>query len=140
VDNPHGCAGFESDRASTPSIPLAQIEDALDTLLTKLLAERKRERQAHGSKPLRAISAAELAAMPLQSDREIWREIVAEHPITGALELAIHELGEVLFDRGGTNLMRDVLERVARRHPKTYSYRASIMDKKWDSIGGQWWC
>src|SRR5262249_39069355 len=100
--------------------------------------ERKR-RLASGTPPqFRVISAAELAAMPIKSDREVWRDILIEHPITGALEYAIHELGEVLFRRGGTDLMREVLERVASRHPKTYGQRVSMMDCKWDGIGNRW--
>src|SRR5258708_194347 len=58
---------------------LAQIENALDVLLTKLLAERKRQREAPGPKPpLRAFSAAELAEMPVLSDREIRRKRMIE--------------------------------------------------------------
>jgi hypothetical protein len=146
------CAGFEdADLIATgnasPSIsspPLAQIEDALDQLLTKLLAERKREqerkRKAGTPSSLRVISCAELLAEPLPSDADIWRDAIIEHPITGALELAIHEVGEVLFQRGGTDLMREVLERVAERHPKSYGHRATIMDHKWDGIGERWHC
>jgi hypothetical protein len=54
--------------------------------------------------------------------------------------LAIHEIGELLFRRGGTDSMREVLERVASRHPKSYGRRATICDHKWDGIGGKWWC
>ncbi len=88
------CAGFEeSDRASTSG---AQIENALDVLLKKLLAERKRQREAPGQKPpLRAFSAAELAEMPILSDREIRQERIIEDPVAGAFELAIREIGEV---------------------------------------------
>jgi hypothetical protein len=35
--------------------------------------------------------------------------------------------------------MRDTLERVASRHPKTYGKRVSILDCKWDGVGGKWW-
>lgn len=123
------------------SKPLAQIEDALVALLNKLLAERKRQSRAPGPKPpLRAISGAELAAMPILSDREIWQKRIIDRPITGALEWAISEIGEVLFLRGGTDLMREILERVARRHPKTYGQRATILDHKWDGIGNKWFC
>ena len=120
---------------------LAQIEHALDVLLTKLLAERKRQREAPGPKPpLRALSAAELAEMPILSDREIGRERIIEDPLAGALELAIREIGEVLFLQGGVELMGDVLERVAERHPKSYGHRATICDNKWEGIGGKWHC
>ncbi len=120
---------------------LAQIEHALDMVLTKLLAERKRQREAPGPKPpLRAFSAAELAEMPLLSDREIRQARIIEDPLAGALELAIREVGEVLFLRGGVDLMREVLERVASRHPKSYGHRASLVDHEWDGIGGKWWC
>jgi hypothetical protein len=120
---------------------LAPTENALDVLLTKLLAERKRQREAPGPKPpLRAFSAAELAEMPILSDREIGRERIIEDPLAGALELAIREIGEVLFLQGGVELMGDVLERVAGRHPKSYGHRATILDHKWDGVGEQWWC
>jgi len=120
---------------------LAQIENALDVLLTKLLAERKRQREAPGPKPpLRAFSAAELAEMPILSDREIRRERIIEDPLAGALELAIREIGEVLFLQGGVDLMGAVLERVASRHPKSYGHRASLVDHKWDGIGERWHC
>ncbi len=120
---------------------LAQIEHALDELLTKLLAERKRQREAPGPKPpLRAFSAAELAEMPVLSDREIRQERIIDDPLAGALELAIREIGEVLFLQGGVELMSTVLERVASRHPKSYGHRASLVDHKWEGIGEQWWC
>jgi hypothetical protein len=129
---------------STASPSLAQIEDALDQLLTRLLKEREQERKkraASGQPPsFRVISAAELVAEPIKSEQEVWREILIDRAITGSLEYAIHELGEVLFQRGGTKLMREALERVARRNPKTSRYRASIMDKKWDGIGNRWFC
>ena len=120
---------------------LAQIEHALDVLLTKLLAERKRQREAPGPKPpLRALSAAELAEMPILSDWEIRRERIIEDPLAGALELAISEIGEVLFLQGGVELMGDVLERVAGRHPKSFGHRASLVDHTWNGVGEQWWC
>jgi hypothetical protein len=120
---------------------LAQIEHALDVLLTKLLAERKRQREAPGPKPpLRAFSAAELAEMPILSDWEIRRERIIEDPLAGALELAISEIGEVLFLQGGVELMGDVLERVAGRHPKSFGHRASLVDHTWNGVGEQWWC
>jgi len=120
---------------------LAQIENALDVLLTKLLAERKRQREAPGQKPpLRAFSAAELAEMPILSDREIRQERIIEDPVAGAFELAIREIGEVLFLQGGVELMGDVIERVASRHPKSYGHRASLVDHKWDGIGERWHC
>jgi hypothetical protein len=116
VNNPHNsCAGFEENLVDAPSpLPqitpwpaspaLAQVEDALDTLLTRLLEERERERQkrlASGQPlpPLRVLSLPELLAEPSKSDEEIWREIVVEHPITGAFEFAIREIGKMLFHR-----------------------------------------
>jgi hypothetical protein len=120
---------------------LAQIENALDVLLTKLLEERERKRRAPGPKPpLRAFSAAELAEMPILSDQEIMRERIIEDPVGGAFEYAIRELGEVLFERGDVELMRELLERVASRHPKSYGQRATILDHKWDGIGNRWFC
>jgi len=120
---------------------LAQIENALDVLLTKLLAERKRQREAPGPKPpLRAFGAADLAEMPILSDREIGRVRIIEDPLAGALELAIREIGEVLFLQGGVELMGDVIERVASRHPKSYGHLASLVDHKWDGIGERWHC
>jgi hypothetical protein len=136
------CAGFEeSDRVATPGKTLVKIENALDTLLTALLKERERQRKAAQSKPieLRVITCADLVAMPVFSDQEAWQERILEHPLGGALELAIHEIGEVLFKKGGTDLMRDSLERVSARHPKTYGKRVSICDVQWDGIGGKWW-
>jgi hypothetical protein len=120
---------------------LAQIENALDVLLTELLAERKRQREAPGQKPpLRAFSAAELAAMPILSDREIRCKRIIEDPLAGALELAIRELGEALFAQGGVELMGDVLDRVAGRHPKSFGHRASLVDHAWNGVAEQWWC
>jgi hypothetical protein len=121
--------------------PLAEIESALDTLLTALLKEREKQRKALLSKPIefRVISCADLVQMPVLSDQEAWQERIIEHPVAGALELAIHEIGEVLFKRGGTDLMRDTLERVSARHPKTCGKRLSICDVQWDGIGGKWW-
>jgi hypothetical protein len=136
------CAGFsESDCVATPDKPLAEIERALDTLLTALLKERERQRKAAQSKPteFRVISCAHLIQMPVLSDEEVWQERIVELPVGGALELAIHEIGEVLFKRGGIELMQDVLERVASRHRKTYGNRISICDVQWDGIGGKWW-
>ncbi len=36
--------------------------------------------------------------------------------------------------------MREVLERVASRHPKSYGHRAGLVDHEWDGVGEQWWC
>jgi len=146
VNNSHNsCAGFEETNLPVPtatgSPSLAQIENALDALLTKLLAERKRQREAPGQKPpLCAFSAAELAEMPILSDRGIGQKRIMEDPLAGALELAIREIGEVLFLQGGVELMGAVLERVAGRHPKSYGHRASLADHVWEGIGEQWWC
>jgi hypothetical protein len=85
------CAGFEetdgptgNTSPSTDSPPLAQIEDALDQLLTHLLKEREQERKkraASGQPPsYRVFSCAELLSEPIKSDEEIWREIIIEHP------------------------------------------------------------
>jgi hypothetical protein len=134
------CAGFEeSDRVATLSKPLAEIENALDTLLTALLKERAREWKAAKPTELRVISAADLVQMPILSDQEAWQERIIEQPLAGALELAIHEIGEVLFKKGGTDLMRASLERVASRRRKTYGKRISICDVQWEGIGGKWW-
>jgi hypothetical protein len=104
------------------------------------VAERERKRKAPGPKPpLRTFSAAELAEMPILSHRERQQRII-EDPLACALELAIREIGEVLFLQGGTGIMRDVLERVAGRHPKSYGHRATIIDHKWDEIGERWYC
>jgi hypothetical protein len=110
--------------------PLAEIESALDVLLTALLKERERQRKTPQSKPieLRVISCADLDAIPVLSDQEVWQERIIERPVAGALELAIHEIGEALFKKGGTDLMRDSLERVASRRRKTYGKRISICD------------
>jgi hypothetical protein len=153
------CAGFEEldlpaapvpvvqslsiDNTSSPpqDKPLAAIESALDALLTALLMERERLREAAQSKPmgLRVFSCADLVEMPVLSDQEAWQERILERPVAGALELAIHEIGEVLFKKGGTDLMRKSLEHVASSHPKTYGKRVSICDVQWDGIGGKWW-
>jgi hypothetical protein len=77
--------------------------------------------------------------MPVLSDPEIRQERIIEDRVAGAFELAMREIGQVLFLQGGVELMSDVLERVAERHPKTYSYRASLLDHKWDGIGERWW-
>jgi hypothetical protein len=121
--------------------PLAEIESALDALLTALLKERERQRKASLSKPtqFRVISCADLVQMPVLSDQEAWQERIIEYPVEGALELAIHEIGEVLFKKGGTDLMRATLERVSSRHPKSYGQRLSICDVQWDGVGGKWW-
>jgi hypothetical protein len=115
------------------------IENGLDTLLTALLKEREKQRKASLSKPtkFRVISCADLIQMPILSDQEAWQERIIEHPVAGALELAVHEIGQVLFKRGGTDLMRDTLERVASRRRKTYCKRISICDVHWDGIGGK---
>jgi hypothetical protein len=134
--------GFRGDYLAIGK-PLAQIEAALDQLLTRLLKERAQatKKRIASGQPLsfRAYSAAELIAMPILSDQEVWRQRIIKRPIAGALEWAISEIGEVLFQRGGTDLMRDGLERVARRHRKTYGQRVSILDVTWDGIGGKWW-
>src|SRR5215831_7183515 len=97
-----GRASAQKHAPSPDGKDRAQIEHALDVLLTKLLAERKRQREAQPTQ-LRVFSAAELAEMPIRSDREISREQIIEDPLAGALELAIGEIGEVLFQQGGVD-------------------------------------
>ncbi len=121
---------------------ITRIADALDALLTYLLAERERQRKANADKPIKltVLSAADLAALPIQSYRETRQHRIIEDPLAGALELAIRELGEVLFEIGDTALMSDILERVAERHPRSYAHRAGILDHGWEAIGDAWWC
>lgn len=78
--------------------------------------------------------------MPILSDREIRCKRIIEDPLAGALELAIRELGEALFAQGGVELMGDVLDRVAGRHPKSFGHRASLVDHAWNGVAEQWWC
>lgn len=128
--------------APLPAPSIADVEGALDALLSALIEQREqREAEADPAGTFEIITFSELMSTP----SEVWkcRDFVAD-PIGRSLRRGIKEAGRHLYRLlGSTTAMGDVLERVAERNPRQYGRRASIIDHAWNGIGesdDRWWC
>jgi hypothetical protein len=120
---------------------IERIVFALDDLIEEIV-KRIQTRPANPGKltatPIKIRTLHELAA---REDAEVSEML--DDPVGAACRHSIRRLGELLYDiTKSTDVMSDVLERVADRDPSRYSLRATILDKSWNGIGeGQdrWW-
>jgi hypothetical protein len=114
---------------------------SLDDLVEEIV-KRIQTRPANPGKltatPIKIRTVHELAS---REDAEVSE--ILDDPVGAACRHSIQRLGELLYDiTKNTDVMSDVLERVAARDPSRYSLRATIVDKSWSGIGeGQdrWW-
>jgi hypothetical protein len=88
--------------------------------------------------PFKAIALDEI---PSRDETEV-NEILQD-PVASACRYAIKRLGQHLYTVAkSTDVMAEVLNRVAERDPKDSGLRADIMDKWWEGIGegeDRWW-
>lgn len=103
------------------------IIDALDTLLTAI--SQAPQRKAPFPKMLTASELMQKSEVTLTAE-----EIVAD-PVGRSLRLGIEALGERLNEIGGMKAMHAALDEVVSRDPARKSWRANILDKRWDGIG-----
>lgn len=113
-----------------------ELEDALDAVLTELIAYRLRPR-FEPPEPMKLIHFSELLDQPIRSRRASSFLSVLRDPIEGAFLYTVRGIGEALFDLGGTRSMKRSLENVAARDPANEGRRLSICDSRWDGIGAK---
>jgi hypothetical protein len=128
-------------RLKKPSIKIedvtqAELEDAIDAVLTELIAYRLRPR-CGPPEPMKSIHFSKLLDKPIRSRRACSFLGVLRDPIEGAFLYTVRGIGEALFDLGGTRSMKKSLENVAARDPANEGRRLSICDSRWDGIGAK---
>ena len=118
-----------------PLPTVAQVEDALDLLLTAII-EHDRE-QAAKRKPLFVLRSLDLSTEFLPG------EMFLADPVGRSLREGVRQLGLCLFALSlSIDAMGESCERVSSRDPSHSDYRSMIMDKRWSGIGegnNRWW-
>jgi hypothetical protein len=112
---------------------MTDLHHALELTLNSIIDLRA----AQPPEPLRRMSSAELAAMPILSREECTARDLAdpkEHKLAMAT-LTLRWIGEQLYDAGGIDHMRETLQSVAECYPGRGGRMLSIADHKWDGIG-----
>jgi hypothetical protein len=105
---------------------VTRIEEALDKILTAI---EEHERSTDAERPKRPFKFAAAADVTAIDD-------LLDDPVGRSLRRGIKELGQRLFELGGTKLMEQVLDRVVRMGSQ-WHMREDILDKRWDSIGDE---
>ena len=137
----------ESDAVRALEVALAEL---LQTLF-RLRKERTDEIIADCVRPERRV----ISATELLSDASISTPIdnlVGELNQIGGMQTfvlhGIHRIGSALFDIGAVELMQSVAERVSDEPLVCYGHtergsdfqkQMSVLDSRWNGIGGQWW-
>ncbi len=108
-----------------------ELATALDALLTELVEYRL-------SRPGRG-DCLRLVAIPSTEEERRAAQFshIVEDPFEGSMLYALRGVGEALFERGGTRLMRDVLLEIAARDQENESRRLAPADRQWDGIGSE---
>lgn len=133
--------------ASIPQGPLSKKEHV--ELLTRAIAANLAARVEHDQRQAKA-QRGELAMHRLMSAQELSGadrnrlrlDAMIADPVKTALRQQLRELGERLFRlTGSVSAMGDVADQVADMEPGSWGYRATIIDKAWDGVGGLhgWW-
>jgi hypothetical protein len=131
--------------ATWPAELPATVEDARDALRAVLAAILEQERHprcvaAHGRVPPAEVWRCD---DPIPSaDKSLFRALTRD-AIGRALRYALRRVGHVLFDLGGTALMKKTLYEVVDTYDSpVYEALADICDKRWDGIGAgnDAWC
>ena len=113
----------------------AELADALDKLLTEIVAYRLRPRIRSGPPALKLVTVADLAAQPIRTCRAGAFNAIARDPFEGAFLLAVREIGAALFDIGGDDMMHATGDEVCARDPSNEGRRSGIINGRWDGIG-----
>jgi hypothetical protein len=111
---------------------IERIEFALDAILTEMIEKRKTGPTPAGERS--SIGRPQLESLPTHEESEV-NHIIRE-PLEGAYRLALRKLGQRLYDvTKNTELMREILERVADRDSANYGRRAVILGSAWNGVG-----
>lgn len=118
----------------------AQIEAALDQVLAACIEYLNRPRDPDAT--YKVYSLADLAReyaeeQSMTAAQRASKRLIdgVDGPVGEALRQAVEVFGQRLHELGGTELMGDVLDRVAERDAANWGRRTDIMDKRWDGIG-----
>lgn len=123
------------DCAALPAPSTAELERALEHLVSETLAYRRRadEIRAEGIPPaLVCMSFTQLMVTPaaILDERNL-----ATDPVNMALKWGIRRVGKAILKRtGSTDGLLAVAERVAKRDPSNYGRRISLMDHTFDGL------
>jgi hypothetical protein len=118
-----------SNRGPDDPLPtVAQIEDALDVLLTAIIKhQNKRWANRDPGKLPRLYWLGQPKRLPGES--------FINDPIGQSLRVGVTRLGQALFAlTGSLAALHDACDRVSRRGDYQ-GWRGDIMDKRWDGIG-----
>ena len=123
----------------TGAAEIRRIEAALDALLNeiveRILAQRAEPKMPRAAQLMATpFKVAALNEIPSHDETEV-NEILQD-PVGSACRYAIKRLGQHLYTVfKSTDVMAEVLDRVAERDPKHSGLRADIMDDCWEGIG-----
>ena len=121
--------------AKSENLNLKSATDALEVLVLAYYKERHKPKPGDSSPQFQ--SAADI---PLMSREEAYREHIVRSPLTGALRLAIREIGLHIWSKtGSTDKMQEALYGAVNRHPGKEQELIDATDKAWDGIGDCWW-
>lgn len=123
-----------------PAPTAAQIEIAIDEVLSALVAYRKQPpedaQRARDRRPNRdtfeTMGLEELVGTPPEIHRA--RDL-ASSPVETGLKRSLKELGKLLHALVGDDGMHVVAERVCLADDKNYGRRMSPLDSAWNGIG-----
>lgn len=110
---------------------VANLEVALDTLLTEIVARRDRFREPLRPQIIRASELQVLERTPVQ-----WKtSVLTAAPIDYSMRMGVTLIGERLHEIGGVELMGEAMVRLEDRYPGAGIRYSVICDKRWDGIG-----
>lgn len=114
------------------------ISEALNELLTAAVASRAVKRPWVKPRPIGARVWTFQEATDISArDRELREDVedLINDPTGWCVRKGIKRLGKRLFDIGGTDLMRTVLNDVTDRGGRDEGRWMDILDKRWNGIG-----
>lgn len=115
----------------------ARIEAALDALLTAAIQANSVPSLTPERGPTSAgVLISEALEKFTWTPTQRAASALLSRPVWEVLRQGIRTLGERLYEIGGSELMRDVCDRVAAMDPARAGHRLDIMDKRWDGVGG----
>ena len=129
-----------SESSALPAPTAAEIEIAIDEVLSALVAYRKEPpesaQRARDRRPTRdtfaTLGIAELVDTPPEIHRA--RDLTSS-PVETGLKKSLRELGKLLHDQVGDAEMHVVAERVCLADESNFGRRMSPLDSAWNGIG-----
>lgn len=127
------------DDTPLPAPTLAEIERALDKVVTALVAYRLTPTPPAGPEEAsdgRAVWPVIWAGQLLATDRAVLKALdLVEGPVTQGLKHSIRELGKLVHQIVGDDGMLEVAERVCDLDRDNWGRRMSPIDSAWSGIG-----